>query len=326
MTHQIFGDTETIFGYENLKIDFIFSAKSLLQYFTIHYDEKLSAEKHGIIGQNIQEKLIENECILETLASSDLANPDLLGPNRISKFSDFYQNFQQADEDFDLSTIGDLVHTFERQPKNLTKNSENLKNSDKKFQIYKGNISKHTNLRSYHKRLQVFLLWFVDAASYIEDDDNQWDFYFLFEEYTCPETGKISHNIAGYATVYNFYAYPENTRPRISQVLILPVYQRMGLCHELLSEVYKHCRTPKVVDMTVEDPSENFQRVRDYLDATLLTQLPEFSLSSLMILPKTTKDMVLAARENFKINRVQTVRIVDILLLYISNLHPKHLS
>ena len=93
----------------------------------------------------------------------------------------------------------------------------------RKFAIYKANISYCENLQEYHKRVQVFLLWFVDAASYIDDDDDRWDFYFLFE---LLEGDRYA--LAGYATVYNFFAYPDHIRPRISQILVLPPFQRMG--------------------------------------------------------------------------------------------------
>jgi histone acetyltransferase 1 len=48
-----------------------------------------------------------------------------------------------------------------------------------------------------------------------------------------------------------YYAYPENMRPRISQMLILPPFQRQGLGAKLLNVVSKHYwNNPKVVDIT----------------------------------------------------------------------------
>lgn len=40
--------------------------------------------------------------------------------------------------------------------------------------------------------------------------------------------GKPHYSIVGYTTVYAFYAYPDKTRARISQMLVLPLYQRKG--------------------------------------------------------------------------------------------------
>ena len=41
-------------------------------------------------------------------------------------------------------------------------------------------------------------------------------------------SGHTHFSIAGFTTTYNFYAYPDKTRLRVSQMLILPPYQRKG--------------------------------------------------------------------------------------------------
>ena len=63
--------------------------------------------------------------------------------------------------------------------------------------------------------------------------------------------GETRYCIAGYATIYQYYAYPANTRPRISQVLILPPFQRKGLGSKLLNTIYRqYFKDDKVVDIT----------------------------------------------------------------------------
>lgn len=49
----------------------------------------------------------------------------------------------------------------------------------RQFVIYK-NTNEAKDFRSYHERLQTFLLWFVDAASYIDVDDDKWTFYLMW--------------------------------------------------------------------------------------------------------------------------------------------------
>lgn len=44
------------------------------------------------------------------------------------------------------------------------------------FEFYKCDINT-PNFISFHERLQTFLLWFVDAGSYIDIDDPQWLFF-----------------------------------------------------------------------------------------------------------------------------------------------------
>ncbi len=49
---------------------------------------------------------------------------------------------------------------------------------ERQFEIYKTSIDT-PGFRSYHERLQPFLLFFVDAASYIDVDDDRWDYWLL---------------------------------------------------------------------------------------------------------------------------------------------------
>ena len=71
-----------------------------------------------------------------------------------------------------------------------------------------------------------------------------------FEKYKSAD-GKTRYAFAGYTTVYRYFAYPENQRPRISQMLILPPFQRKGLGAKLLDSVCKSFwNRNKVVDIT----------------------------------------------------------------------------
>ena len=71
--------------------------------------------------------------------------------------------------------------------------------------------------REYHDKLQPWIMFYIDAASYIDVDDSNWRFFLIFEKFKDSD-GSDRYAIAGYATVYQYYAYPANTRPRISQV------------------------------------------------------------------------------------------------------------
>ena len=53
--------------------------------------------------------------------------------------------------------------------------------SDKErhFEMYTCEIEE-PGFRSYHERLQTFLLWYVDAASFIDVDDDRWRFYLVW--------------------------------------------------------------------------------------------------------------------------------------------------
>lgn len=58
---------------------------------------------------------------------------------------------------------------------------------------------------------------------------NDYHFYSSsYERYKTSE-GKTRYATVGYTTIYLYYAYPENIRPRISQMLVLPPFQRLGI-------------------------------------------------------------------------------------------------
>merc|ERR1719378_658315 len=108
-------------------------------------------------------------------------------------------------------------------------------------------------------------------------------------------------------------------RPRISQMLILPPYQRAGHGAELLRTVYKYYETnTDVVDMTVEDPSEDFVRLRDFVDCQRCKALPSFQREQLLtgFSDKMTKE----ARSGLKICKSQVRRVYEILRLQATNL------
>ncbi|RXG60256.1 Histone acetyltransferase type B catalytic subunit [Armadillidium vulgare] len=164
-----------------------------------------------------------------------------------------------------------------------------------------------TGFLEYHERLQTFLLLFIDASSYIDTDDERW----RYEKYMV--NGNPHYAVAGYSTVYEYYAYPCNMRPRISQMLILPPFQRIGVGAGLLQTIYQHYKVnPKVIDITVEDPSESFQRLRDYVDARNCQELKDISFSDL---PELTFEVLETVQKDLKLCKRQIRRVYEILKL-----------
>lgn len=143
-----------------------------------------------------------------------------------------------------------------------------------------------------------------------------------YEKYSL-EPGKTRYATVGFSTVYQYYAYLANTRPRIAQMLILPPFQGKGLGVKLLEGVYSnYIGCNNVIDITgnfhinhsrdnkfshfsiisVEDPAEDFQRLRDFVDAKNCSTLPSFAKSELT--QKFNKQMATEAVKKFKINKV----------------------
>jgi len=119
--------------------------------------------------------------------------------------------------------------------------------------------------------LQALNHFYIEHASNVELHEEGWDFYIVFEK-----TNEDSFATAGYMTAYNFFKYPQMTRKRIAQFLILPEYQGKGIGPKLLEAFYDDClKDENVYDITVEDANPDFQRMRDKLDFIRLINLAE---------------------------------------------------
>ncbi|KAL8561912.1 hypothetical protein ACOMHN_046702 [Nucella lapillus] len=286
MTHQTFGEQESIFGYKDLEVQMFYTAGRLIPFVNLQYTDRVPPTgTNGVFADNVAQKLMRE-----------------MPPGVLTSTVDF---LTAVDKDVNFKPFGELLHSY-----TVTVDGE-----EREFQIYKPDIET-PGFREYHKRLQTFVLFFVDAASYIDDDDEKWNFYLLFEKYE--SDGKTMYAIAGYMTAYNYYAYPRHLRPRLSQCLVLPPFQRQGHGAVLLQTFYNRV-TPgaDVVDITVEDPSENFQRVRDFVDAQNCMRLTNFQPDYL--LEGFHPAMAEEARTKLKLNKRQSRRIYEILRLKITD-------
>ncbi|CAH0677783.1 unnamed protein product [Spodoptera exigua] len=293
MCHQVFGENENIFGYTDLHIKLFYSAGSLQTYLGIEYTEKIEPNKsEGMKADDVEGALTK-----------------VIAPGFTTNLDHFVSKLKK-DETF--VPYGKLIHAFQATPSD---------GGDKRsFEVYYSETST-SGFLDYHQRLQTFLLWYIDAASFIDVDDDQWTFFTVYEKFQSSEGG-TRYATAAYATVYRYYAYPRHSRPRISQVLTLPPFRKLGICANLLEAIYANFMIqPDVVDITVEDPSQDFQRIRDYVDAASCENLPAFHPSKLV--QGFSQDMAVQACNKFKINKKQARRIYEILRLKNTNTSDK---
>ncbi|XP_046396041.1 histone acetyltransferase type B catalytic subunit [Ischnura elegans] len=314
MSHQVFGEGETIFGYKNPRVQLYYTAARLTTYMGMSYSEKMPKQDNP--------EVVADEVL--SMVS------EYLPPGFFTKLSDLRASLPKDDN---FTPYGELIHSFDAPASSATKlahsSDKNCDSMTSKYEIYMCSMESCPAFRPYHERLQTFVLWYVDGASFIDADDPRWRFFVVYERYRkASETaetvggGRWMYAICGYATVYQYYAYPMNMRPRVAQALILPLFQGNGLGAELLSAISSHyARDPTVSDMTVEDSSEDFQRVRDYLDAISCISLPAFSPS--LIKKGFSSEMVEQARKKFKIHKKQVRRVYEILRLRLTDRENK---
>ncbi|XP_038642359.1 histone acetyltransferase type B catalytic subunit isoform X3 [Scyliorhinus canicula] len=171
--------------------------------------------------------------------------------------------------------------------------------------------------KEYHERLQTFLIWFIETASFIDVDDDKWQFFLVFEKYL--EDGSPRYATVGYMTVYNFYAYPDKMRPRIGQMLVLPPFQGEGHGARLLETVQRfYTADPSILDITAEEPSEDFVKLRDFVLAKLCEELHAFAPEKLK--KGFSAEMIDEARRTWRINKHHSRRVYEILRLRVTNM------
>ncbi|XP_035658310.1 histone acetyltransferase type B catalytic subunit-like isoform X2 [Branchiostoma floridae] len=282
LTHQVFGETENIFGYKDLVVKLYYTAGRLTTYLNMSYSQKVDPVRHE--GMQADE-------VLKNIAEK-------IPPGFCTNIDDFSMYIPK---EATFQPYGTLLHSYKRE----------TEGGDRQFEIYKADMS-IPGFREFHERLQMFVLWFIDAGSFIDVDDEKWNYYLIFEKYACD--GNHRYATVGYLTAYSYYAYPDKLRPRISQVLVLPPFQRLGHGVELLQTAYRDMRENNdVLDITVEDPSEEFLRLRDFVDCMNCKVLPAFSPQLLQ--DGFTADMAQQAQEKLKINKKQARRVYEILRL-----------
>lgn len=103
-------------------------------------------------------------------------------------------------------------------------------------------------------------------------------------------------------------------------MLVLPPFQGKGIGAQIIETIYNKYRAdPKVVDITVEDPSDEFRRVRNYVDAKLCMKLPAFAPDKLK--NGYHQEMADAAKKEYKINAKQCRIVYEILRLNATNIN-----
>lgn len=224
------------------------------------------------------------------------------------------------------SSKNGTIDTLNISPEKCDHHENGKSTFKKRYQIFHAN-SETKNFQQFQARMQTLIMWFIESATMIDFEDSRWDCFMIFEKYN-PSTGEDStatpvstedrYYFAGYATVYRYYAYPDKTRPRVSQFLILPQYRRNGLGTTLLQSIYDYYkRQPATLDITAEDPDEEFIAMRDLLDCRNCLKLDTFQPEKLR--EGWTEEIYKEAQEKLKLCRRQARKVYEILKLRVTN-------
>ncbi|XP_012370931.2 histone acetyltransferase type B catalytic subunit [Octodon degus] len=306
-THQLFGDDQGNFEGKFEALDLAEFAKKQPWWHKLFGQESgPSAEKYSVAIQLLIGG-VTGWCTGFMFQKADDVEGkirQIIPPGFCTNTNDF---LSLLEKEVDFKPFGTLLHTYSV----LSPTGENFT-----FQIYKADMTCR-GFREYHERLQTFLMWFIETASFIDVDDERWHYFLVFEKYN--KDGATLFATVGYMTVYNYYVYPDKTRPRVSQMLILTPFQGQGHGAQLLETVHRYyIASPSVLDITAEDPSKSYVKLRDFVLVKLCQDLPCFSREKLM--QGFNEDMAIEAQQKFKINKQHSRRVYEILRLLVTDM------
>lgn len=277
-TYPIFGEAEQIFGYKGLSIGIQFAAHDGSPHVQISYEQKFPQVKSTAA-------LDLNKTLKEFLPASA-----------------FQQGFQERLQDDtaakDWRPPGDLVRSYSKKGRD--------------YEVWAGSLL-DPRVNALVNNIQIFVLFFIEAGSYLNLDEvdwslDRWRVYFVYEKTNPSNPNASPYAFIGYATTYRFYRFtaprprPTKTslaafpnvetispkqipsRLRISQFLILPPFQSSGHGSQLYQAIYNEAiADPTIPELTVEDPSEEFDRLRDACDWKVLE--PQLRSATVQISP-----------------------------------------
>ena len=270
-TYPIFGEEERIFGYKGLNIDVRFVADDMRPNVFVSYDKKFTP-----VGDTIALD------ILSTLR-------EWLPRYAFIKSAEFAA---QVEASFGHKFVppGKLTQSYSRKRKT--------------FEIWAGSLLDPA-VREAVDRMQILVSFFIEAGTPINTQDadwtlDRWTVYFVYEK----DSEMSSYSFVGYSTTYRFFSLKPGSVPReaaiepeqpntsttsgalqsiieandlsvkdmpsyvrLSQFLILPPHQKSGHGSALYSAIYADIlKDATVRELAVEDPSEEFDVLRDIND------------------------------------------------------------
>jgi len=257
------------------------------------------------------------------------------------------------------TAISDTSYADWKPPGELWKT---IQSRDQTYEIWKGSLA-DLAVQQMIKRIQIMVPFFIEGGTFIELEDpalDRWTVFFLYQKKTVDVTAS-PYVFMGYSTIYKYFYYqpiatnsppsatkqrishPANLdfqlplpqskdtsfscRSRISQFLILPPFQGGGNGSRFYNAIFDfYLHEPQTIEITVEDPNESFDDLRDLNDLTLLRTLPEFTtlrintsvtLRAKGPVPRNIVDLsaLEALRKKMKIAPRQFYRVVEMQLL-----------
>lgn len=277
-TYPIFGDAESIFGYTGLEIGLAFAAGSLTPALSVSYERK------------------------NTLTSATL--DDVEGTLRAFLPRDVLTHEQLA------ARAAAEAHSFVPPGTPVASYTKNVRGAPREYTIFHATWDT-PGFRAWHAAARILTLFYIEGASYIDDDEPNWEFYLVYEH-------TDAWHFVGYTSLYRFWCWPHSVRLRLSQFLVLPPYQKQGHGSRLYSTLFDRALAdPAICELAVEDPSEAFDHLRDACDLHRIAHDPAIRAAARAGLLRAPLDRAWSAatRRTLKMAPRQWARVLEMLQL-----------
>lgn len=309
-TYPIFGEDETIIGYSNPQIDLKFRSSDLRPSVTFRYDEKWKAigetqpmEVEKLLGEFLPEHAFgSHEANGHGQIEGDWKPPGTLVASYERNGKSFEMYCSTLADSKAREVLGNMrilvplfieggtpCHYLDDPPWSLAR--------WKLFLLYEVGDSNTYILAGFSTsyRLWVFPDRTIRTAlgqivpprpsTPKTSDELEAQFHTDLKEEPGPRQATPPPTPPEFDTSKNQYAETGTyspldapSRERISQFIILPPYQSAGHGSKLYTAMVKKFRSDSdVYEITVEDPNEDFDALRDYCDLAYLRTLPEFT-------------------------------------------------
>ncbi|XP_078153749.1 histone acetyltransferase of the GNAT family 2 isoform X3 [Carex rostrata] len=304
--NHFFGEDGKIYGYNGLQINVWLSMVSFHAYVDVSFESKCAGGK-GVTDLKDPLKSIFGESLLEK--------------------EEFLQTFSR-DRDYVRNTVADgEAVQLDSSKKDANSNSDN---KDSIIEVIRLGME-NANAGLLYSRLVSLVLLLVDGANPIDVTDPKWEIYVAVKRSSENELSNNSKvEMLGFATVYHFFYYPDTSRMRIGQILVLPPFQSHGHGRLLLEAINYVAISKNAHDITVEEPSEYLQYLRACMDTVRLHSFEPINpaVSSVVsflkennLSKRTTKSdtgpptsLVDQVRQNLKINKKEFLRCWEVLI------------
>jgi histone acetyltransferase 1 len=261
-THFAFGEEQVIIGYKKPRVDITFRSHDLKPAVRVSYAQKIKPDIAQV------EKLMNLEAALQPFLPEDTFNGSA--------------DEEMTDEQ-SWTPPGRKIHSYRYDGENFEVWASTL--DDEKTWTVVDNMKIMIPMF-----IETGTTTFLEKPDVSEEGLDRWSVFFLYQVDTSATQGS-PYALAGLGSAYRFTCLfdPNGPRPpkdeplsypcrqRISQFLILQPYQ--GSCHGLnlyttMCDAFR--ADPSVFEITVEDPNEAFDNIRDYCDLAKLYSDPEF--------------------------------------------------